>query len=264
MGGEDETNVIVAEDETNVIVAVRVKPISAEERVAGCRNCVRAHASGRALVLESQLHTARKFAFDQCFWSADGPDGGATNNANGGHGRGDCAEGDDGDGDGGFEVGDGRRHATQRDVYELLGVPLLRGAWDGYNCSMFAYGQTGSGKTFTMMGEAPTSASSAAAAGANDGGAAASLAAIAMTERAEGAGLIPRICSVLFAQIAAARTAPSTAPPSGSSGGGSAGAGAAASPAAPAAGGGGGAAKAAVEVRRRCAAHSDLAAHQLR
>ncbi|XP_075164905.1 kinesin-like protein 98A isoform X2 [Haematobia irritans] len=61
--------------------------------------------------------------------------------------------------------------ATQEQVYNDLGTDVIDCAFQGYNACVFAYGQTGSGKTFTMMG-AP-----------------------------DNPGLIPRICSELFARM---------------------------------------------------------------
>jgi hypothetical protein len=62
---------------------------------------------------------------------------------------------------------------TQADVFTLLGAPVLRHAWKGFNSCVFAYGQTGSGKTYTMMGSD------------------------------DDPGLIPRICTRLFEEVAA-------------------------------------------------------------
>ncbi|GFZ21937.1 kinesin motor family protein [Actinidia rufa] len=42
--------------------------------------------------------------------------------------------------------------SNQEDVFELVGVPLVKNALAGYNTSILAYGQTGSGKTYTMWG----------------------------------------------------------------------------------------------------------------
>eukprot|EP01063_Lacrimia_lanifica_P012977 TRINITY_DN19662_c0_g1_i1.p1 TRINITY_DN19662_c0_g1~~TRINITY_DN19662_c0_g1_i1.p1 ORF type:complete len:755 (+),score=287.58 TRINITY_DN19662_c0_g1_i1:142-2406(+) len=42
--------------------------------------------------------------------------------------------------------------ATQDDVYEAVGVPVVKSVLHGYNGTVLAYGQTGSGKTFTMTG----------------------------------------------------------------------------------------------------------------
>ncbi|XP_073813304.1 kinesin-like protein 98A isoform X1 [Musca autumnalis] len=61
--------------------------------------------------------------------------------------------------------------ATQEQVYNDLGTDVIDCAFQGYNACVFAYGQTGSGKTFTMMGTP------------------------------ENPGLIPKICSELFARM---------------------------------------------------------------
>ncbi|XP_061363751.1 kinesin-like protein KIN-12B [Gastrolobium bilobum] len=45
-------------------------------------------------------------------------------------------------------------HATQLDIFELVGMPLVENCLAGFNSSIFAYGQTGSGKTYTMWGHA--------------------------------------------------------------------------------------------------------------
>jgi hypothetical protein len=58
----------------------------------------------------------------------------------------------------------------QQQVYESVGRPMLQDAFEGYNVCLFAYGQTGSGKTYSVQGE---------------GG--------------EAAGIIPRLCTELFA-----------------------------------------------------------------
>ena len=42
--------------------------------------------------------------------------------------------------------------ATQEEIFEFVGKPILSDVLTGYNGTVFAYGQTGSGKTFTMMG----------------------------------------------------------------------------------------------------------------
>ncbi|CAL5189349.1 unnamed protein product [Lathyrus oleraceus] len=44
--------------------------------------------------------------------------------------------------------------ATQLDIFEHVGVPLVENCLAGFNSSVFAYGQTGSGKTYTMWGPA--------------------------------------------------------------------------------------------------------------
>ncbi|CUG94188.1 kinesin, putative, partial [Bodo saltans] len=47
---------------------------------------------------------------------------------------------------------EGAAPATQVQVYNDIGRPLIDSAFGGYNSCLFAYGQTGSGKTHTMMG----------------------------------------------------------------------------------------------------------------
>ncbi|XP_039041107.1 kinesin-like protein KIN-12B [Hibiscus syriacus] len=44
--------------------------------------------------------------------------------------------------------------ATQRDIFQLVGAPLVENCLAGFNSSVFAYGQTGSGKTYTIWGPA--------------------------------------------------------------------------------------------------------------
>ncbi|KAK4754415.1 hypothetical protein SAY87_002519 [Trapa incisa] len=44
--------------------------------------------------------------------------------------------------------------ASQFDIFELVGGPLVENCLAGFNSSIFAYGQTGSGKTYTMWGPA--------------------------------------------------------------------------------------------------------------
>ena len=43
--------------------------------------------------------------------------------------------------------------ATQKRVYDDIGVDMLDHAFEGYNVCIFAYGQTGAGKSYTMMGK---------------------------------------------------------------------------------------------------------------
>ncbi|PKI50509.1 hypothetical protein CRG98_029114 [Punica granatum] len=70
---------------------------------------------------------------------------------------------------------------SQRDIFETVGVPLVKDALAGYNTSILSYGQSGSGKTYTMWGppssmfEEPSSSSDQ--------------------------GLVPRIFQILFSEI---------------------------------------------------------------
>ena len=43
-------------------------------------------------------------------------------------------------------------YASNKTVWEDLGMDTLEKAWSGFNVSLFAYGQTGSGKSHSMMG----------------------------------------------------------------------------------------------------------------
>nr|XP_034337468.1 kinesin-like protein unc-104 isoform X9 [Crassostrea gigas] len=43
--------------------------------------------------------------------------------------------------------------ATQKQVYEDIGMEMLDHTFEGYNVCIFAYGQTGAGKSYTMMGK---------------------------------------------------------------------------------------------------------------
>ncbi|CAI5497712.1 unnamed protein product [Closterium sp. Naga37s-1] len=42
--------------------------------------------------------------------------------------------------------------ASQEDLFQLAGRPIVKNCLEGFNSTMFAYGQTGSGKTHTMFG----------------------------------------------------------------------------------------------------------------
>ncbi|VDK45590.1 unnamed protein product [Anisakis simplex] len=69
---------------------------------------------------------------------------------------------------------DDSHFASQKQVYDDLGVEMLEHSFEGYNVCIFAYGQTGSGKSYTMMGKP------------ND-----------QNEM----GIIPRLCDHLFKRI---------------------------------------------------------------
>ncbi|KAG1672520.1 hypothetical protein FOA52_002829 [Chlamydomonas sp. UWO 241] len=81
--------------------------------------------------------------------------------------------------------------ASQNDVFEVAGVPMVDNCMAGYNSSIFVYGQTGAGKTHTMMGELSVGAGSEGG-GGGDGG------------RSEERGLAPRMIELLFERISAA------------------------------------------------------------
>ncbi|KAK2174001.1 hypothetical protein NP493_836g01049 [Ridgeia piscesae] len=77
----------------------------------------------------------RSFAFDFSYWSFDG----SLKEENGYYGP------DKSHPNGGQFVG-------QQQVYNDLGVGVLKNAWEGYNTTLFAYGQTGSGKSWSIVG----------------------------------------------------------------------------------------------------------------
>ena len=68
--------------------------------------------------------------------------------------------------------------STQKDVFDVVGWPMVDHCMDGFNSTIFAYGQTGSGKTHTMMGEIMDD-----------------------DNLSENAGLIPRVFEALFSVI---------------------------------------------------------------
>ncbi|CAM9145597.1 unnamed protein product [Ectocarpus sp. 4 AP-2014] len=150
------------EDSGRIRVAVRVRPFSEKEKLAGKR-CVISMAANQTKILDPAFFDSedgssspgdrsmweRTFNFDHSFWS----------HSSAGRGLG------------------GGRFSSQADVHQALGIFLLDNACRGFNCSLFAYGQTGSGKTYTMLGDS-SDLTSAAGEGT--------------------AGLIPRICVELF------------------------------------------------------------------
>uniref|UniRef100_A0A9J2PZ47 Kinesin-like protein unc-104 n=2 Tax=Ascaris TaxID=6251 RepID=A0A9J2PZ47_ASCLU len=69
---------------------------------------------------------------------------------------------------------DDSHFASQKQVYDDLGVEMLEHSFEGYNVCIFAYGQTGSGKSYTMMGKP------------ND---------------EQEMGIIPRLCNHLFQRV---------------------------------------------------------------
>ncbi|PKA54405.1 Kinesin-like protein KIN12A [Apostasia shenzhenica] len=71
--------------------------------------------------------------------------------------------------------------STQEDVFNFVGVPLVKDSMAGFNTSLVAYGQSGTGKTYTMWGPAS-----------------------AMVDDPcinESQGVVPRIFQMLFSEI---------------------------------------------------------------
>jgi len=109
-------------DYQNLTVAVRVRPLSTHEKVRRARCIV--DVSENEICIEKKAPKSAagpdmvRFAFDYCFdsqYSCENP-------------------------------------ATQQNVFDKLGVDLLRNAWMGFNATLLAYGQTGSGKTHSIIG----------------------------------------------------------------------------------------------------------------
>ncbi|XP_054157934.1 kinesin-like protein KIF13B [Oppia nitens] len=138
-------------DQCKVRVAVRVRPYNRREidldakcvvQVSGQQTVLDTnHSSGGQLKTDSAkvIRPPKVFAFDHCFWSFNESDA---------------------------------HFASQDQVFNELGIPVLQSSFEGYNACIFAYGQTGSGKSYTMMGTP------------ND------------------KGLIPRLCDAIFERIA--------------------------------------------------------------
>ncbi|KAG6596741.1 Kinesin-like protein KIN-12F, partial [Cucurbita argyrosperma subsp. sororia] len=71
--------------------------------------------------------------------------------------------------------------SKQEDIFQKIGIPLVKDALAGYNTSIMSYGQTGSGKTFTIWG--PPSAM------------------VEDPSPSSNQGLAPRIFHLLFSEI---------------------------------------------------------------
>ena len=97
-----------------ITVAVSMRPLNQHERVKGSVKCVQVDAAGSQvrLSLGDSASAASTFAFDHVY--------------------------DD--------------TTTQHAIYEDLGRPLVKSAFDGRTCLIFAHGACGSGKTHTLTG----------------------------------------------------------------------------------------------------------------
>ncbi|ORC86264.1 kinesin-like protein, partial [Trypanosoma theileri] len=129
--GDDDR---VTGESESVKVAVRVRPFSERENNASLTSIVTMNVKNKVVTIKNQnskeknpTSGKKSFQFDNVFWSLETPDE------------------------------SGGRPVGQLDVYEAIGRPLVRHAFNGFNSCLFAYGQTGSGKTYTMMGGDTTS-----------------------------------------------------------------------------------------------------------
>ncbi|KAI3969418.1 hypothetical protein MKX01_019979 [Papaver californicum] len=71
--------------------------------------------------------------------------------------------------------------SKQEDIFQLVGVPVVKDSLAGYNTTVLSYGQTGSGKTYTMWG--PPSAM------------------VEGHSPSSNQGIVPRIFQMLFSEI---------------------------------------------------------------
>ncbi|KAK7387142.1 hypothetical protein VNO78_27677 [Psophocarpus tetragonolobus] len=78
-------------------------------------------------------------------------------------------------------------NSNQEDVFQSVGVPLVRNALAGYNTTILSYGQSGSGKTYTMWG--PPSAL------------------VENSSCSSHQGIVPRIFRMLFSELERERLA---------------------------------------------------------
>ena len=115
-----------------MITAVRVRPLNEREIQQGCEVVVSVNKEntgdpGTLIVLDPTYFSKkaadkkqyeRRFTYDYSFWS----------------------------------VSPQANFATQLDIFQQVGAPLIGHCMNGINCSILAYGQTGSGKTYTMIG----------------------------------------------------------------------------------------------------------------
>ncbi|KAL8620050.1 hypothetical protein ACOMHN_015332 [Nucella lapillus] len=108
---------------SSVKVAVRVRPFNSRETsrdaesIISMDNNITVITNPKAGPKDSKNKT---FEFDHSYWSVTDPSD--------------------------------PKFASQRKVYEDIGLEMLDHAFEGYNVCIFAYGQTGAGKSYTMMG----------------------------------------------------------------------------------------------------------------
>nr|XP_022336970.1 kinesin-like protein unc-104 isoform X11 [Crassostrea virginica] len=129
---------------SSVKVAVRVRPFNSRE-ISLNSNLIINMKDNTTFITNPKAgpkdQKVRNFNFDYSYWSHTTPDD--------------------------------ENFATQKQVYEDIGVEMLDHTFEGYNVCIFAYGQTGAGKSYTMMGK---------------------------SEPGQG-GIIPQLCEDLFKRI---------------------------------------------------------------
>jgi len=101
----------------NVKVAVRVRPFNGREKQRDATLIIAMNGNSTSIT-NPETGEVKNFSFDYSYWSHSP----APN------------------------------FATQKVVFDDLGIGVLENAWQGYNVGLFAYGQTGSGKSYSMVG----------------------------------------------------------------------------------------------------------------
>lgn len=104
----------------DVQVALRIRPLNAEERKADSTMCVElTQVKGQIRVFQSDkspycqyFRVDKHFIFDQLF----------------------------------------PQESDQEEIFEGIGMPMVKAGMDGFKTCIFCYGMTGSGKTFSMTG----------------------------------------------------------------------------------------------------------------
>ena len=121
----------LGDDNSRVRVVVRIRPLSPKELHGGHKNILEGGhhriTAWDPTALESSLKPdlaildaacwSREFAFDRCLWSTET---------------------------------DSEAYASQSDVFDEVGRPVLDWILGGYNCCVFAFGQTGAGTGTTF------------------------------------------------------------------------------------------------------------------
>ncbi|KAJ1488928.1 P-loop containing nucleoside triphosphate hydrolase protein, partial [Baffinella frigidus] len=95
----------------NVKVAVRCRPFNSRETNMDSKVIIQMDGKKTSITNPEDGET-KTFSFDYSYWSHSTEDS---------------------------------HFATQKTVFDDLGIGVLENAWSGYNVSLFAYGQTGSG-----------------------------------------------------------------------------------------------------------------------
>jgi len=114
------TNVktVVLANPNNIRVAVRIRPFNAKELSEGLASETVLEVQDSTVVTYGEFAKEKRYNFDSVFKSVDPTKG-----------------------------------ASQADVFQELGIPILENALDAYNGCIMAYGQTGSGKSHSVLGD---------------------------------------------------------------------------------------------------------------